>query len=415
MHDRDALAALDAADPLAPLRDLFELPPGVIYLDGNSLGPLPRATPARIERVVREEWGRGLIASWNDAGWMAAPARVGDLIARLIGAAPGQVAVADTTTVNLHKVLGALLDLAPAGRRVILSERDNFPSDLYVAEGLAAGRGLRLELCGAAEIPARLRDDVAVLMLTHVNYRTGAMHDMAALTEAARAAGALVIWDLAHSAGAVPVDLLGAGADAAVGCGYKFLNGGPGAPAFLWLHPRHAARAMPTIWGWLGHARPFDFAPGYAPAEGIARFVCGTPGVLATAALEEGVRTLLAAEAHGGMAAIRAKSLALTRIFAELVEARLAGHGLAVVTPREDARRGSQVCLSRAEGGYGIIQALIARGVVGDFRAPDILRFGVTPLYTRHVEMWDAVEALRAVLEGGVWREPRFARRGLVT
>ena len=413
--DRHACAALDAADPLAPLRDLFDLPPGLIYLDGNSLGPLPRATPARLERVAREEWGRGLIASWNTAGWMASPGAVGDLIAPLIGAAPKQVIAADSTSVNLHKTLGALLDLAPAGRRVILSERDNFPSDLYVAQGIAAARGLRLVPCDTAEITARLCDDVAVLMLTHVNYRTGAMHDMAAVTAAAHAVGALMLWDLAHSAGAVPVDLLAAGADAAISCGYKYLNGGPGAPAFLWLHPRHAARAMPTIWGWLGHARPFEFSPHYAPAEGAARFVCGTPGVLGMAALEEGVRTLHAAEPFGGMAAIRRKSLAQTRLFMDLVRGRCGGHSLAIVTPEADARRGSQVCLSRASGAYEIMQALIARGIVGDFRAPDILRFGFTPLYTGFVDVWDAVEALRDVLETGAWEDPRFARRAFVT
>lgn len=415
MTNRDACAARDAADPLAPLRAAFEMPEGCVYLDGNSLGPLPRATPARVAQVVRREWGEGLIGSWNAAGWMAAPFALGDAVAQLVGAGPGEVLVADSTSVNLHKLLGALLGLAPPERRVILSERGNFPTDLYVADGIAAQRGGRLELCAAADISARLGPEVAVLMLTHVDYRTGAMHDMAALTAAAHAAGALVLWDLAHSAGAVPVDLRAAGADAAVGCGYKFLNGGPGAPAFLWLHPRHHAAARPGIQGWLGHARPFDFAEAYEPAPGIARFLSGTPSPLAMAALAEGLRIFAEAEPLGGMAAIRAKSLALTGLFMELVEARCAGHGLRLVTPADPARRGSQVCLARDEGAYAIVQALIARGVIGDFRAPDILRFGITPLHTRFVDVWDAVEALRAVLEGGEWREERFARRGLVT
>lgn len=410
-------AAMDAADPLAPLRDLFHLPQGRIYLDGNSLGPLPRTTPARLARVAAEEWGTGLIGSWNAAGWMETPFAVGDLIARLVGAGPGQAVAADSTSVNLHKLLGALLGLAAPGRRVILSERGNFPTDLYVAEGVAAERGLRLVTVEAASIPGRLAEgDVALLMLTQVDYRTGALHDLGAMTAAAHSAGALMLWDLAHSAGAVPVDLLGAGADAAVGCGYKFLNGGPGAPAFLWLHPRHADRAMPSIRGWLGHARPFDFADRYEPAPGIARFLCGTPSPLAMAALEEGVRTLLAAEPLGGMAALRAKSLALGGLFIDLVDRRCAGRGLSVATPREASRRASQVSLRCAGGGgYGIVQALVARGVVGDFRAPDILRFGLAPLYTRFVDVWDAVEQLRAVLDSGEWRDPRFGRRGAVT
>lgn len=428
MKNRDQAAALDAADPLAPLRELFELPPGLIYLDGNSLGPLPRATAARLGQVVADEWGRGLIASWNDAGWIDLPQRVGDKIARLVGAGPGELVVADSTSVNLYKVASAALQAARAddpGRTRIVSERSNFPTDLYIAESLARQHGCELVLAATPdELPTLLDGRTALLMLTHVNYRSGRMHDMAALTAAAHAAGARVIWDLAHSAGALPVDLHGAGADYAVGCGYKFLNGGPGAPAFVWVHPRHAGRFRQPLSGWMGHAAPFAFTPGYEPAPGIARYLCGTPPVISMAALDCGVDTVLAAEPLGGMAALRAKSLALTRAFAELVEARCAGHGLALVSPRDDAHRGSQVCFTHPSAGYALIQALIARGVVGDFRAgdpshapsaADILRFGFAPLYVRFVDVWDAAEHLLQVLQSGEWQQARFAQRAAVT
>ncbi|UZD54189.1 kynureninase [Caldimonas aquatica] len=423
MLTRQDCEARDRADPLAPLREQFVLPEGVIYLDGNSLGVLPRATPARIREVVECEWGQDLIRSWNTAGWIHLPHRVGAKIARLVGAEAGELTAADSTSVNLYKVLVAASRLAQADapeRRVILSERSNFPTDLYIAQSVAQELGWALELVEADEIEARLGPDVAVLMLTHVNYRTGRMHDMAVLTRRAHEAGALAIWDLAHSAGAVPVDLKGCDADFAIGCGYKYLNGGPGAPAFVWVHPRHADRFWQPLAGWMGHASPFEFTPDYKPAAGIARYLCGTPPILSMAALECGVDTVLAAEPLGGMAALREKSLALTQLFMDLVEERCAGHGLALVSPREDALRGSQVCLTREEGGYAIVQALIARGVIGDFRAgdarmPDILRFGFTPLYCRHVDVWDAVEHLRAVLESGEWRRPEFNQRHAVT
>ncbi len=421
---RTQALALDAADPLAPLGQLFDLPAGKIYLDGNSLGVLPRATAARVQQVVTQEWGQDLIGSWNSAGWMLLPQRIGDKIARLVGAGAGELVVADSTSVNLFKVLSAALSIvrqdAPQ-RRVILSERSNFPTDLYIAEALARERGFELVLADADDIPKRLDDRVAVLMLTHVNYRTGRMHDMAALTRAAHAAGALALWDLAHSAGAVPVDLHAADADFAIGCGYKYLNGGPGAPAFVWVHPRHTERFWQPLAGWMGHAAPFEFTPGYRPAAGISRYLCGTPPVLSLAALECGVDTLLAAEPHGGMAALRAKSLALTGLFAAEVEARCAGQGLSLASPADDAQRGSQVCLARGEGAYAIVQALIARGVIGDFRAgdgaalPDILRFGFTPLYTRYVDAWDAVQHLHEVLVNEEWRRPEFNRRHAVT
>jgi kynureninase len=380
-----------------------------------------------VAQVVEQEWGRGLITSWNTAGWIDLPQRVGDKIARLVGARPGELLVADSTSVNLYKVLAAALAVqrqdAPA-RRVILSERHNFPTDLYIAQSLARQHGCELVLAERAEdLPARLaHGDVAVLMLTHVNYRSGAMHDLAALTRAAHAGGALAVWDLAHSAGAVPVDLHGGGdasaaADYAVGCGYKYLNGGPGAPAFVWVHPRLAERFEQPLAGWLGHAAPFEFTPGYRPAPGVARDLCGTPPVISLAALEVGVDTVLAAEPYaqgrGGIAALRAKSVALSRLFIERAAARCAE--LPLASPRDDARRGSQVCLAHPEIGYAVMQALIARGVVGDFRAPDVLRFGFTPLYTRFVDVFDAVEHLHAVLAGGEWREARFQQRAAVT
>lgn len=429
---RDTCAALDAADALAPLRNQFDLPEGVVYLDGNSLGVLPRATAGRVQDVIRREWGQDLIQSWNKAGWIDYPQRVGDKIARLVGGQPGEVIAADSTSLNLYKVLSVALASVRAAdpdgrRRVIVSERDNFPTDLYIAESLARQHGFTLRLVETDEIAAQFAgeagDALAVLMLTHVNYRTGRQHAMAEVTAAAHAAGALVVWDLAHSAGAVPVDLNGCDADFAIGCGYKYLNGGPGSPAFLWVHPRHLARlggdGKDALWqplaGWMGHAAPFEFTPGYRPAAGVTGFLCGTPSAIALAALECGVDTVLAAEALGGMAAVRAKSLALTDLFSALVAQRCAGNGLTLQTPTEPALRGSQVSLYRDEGAYAIVQALIARGVVGDYRAPGILRFGFTPLYLRFVDVWDAVEHLVQVLQTGEWREERFHQRAAVT
>ncbi|MDI1237624.1 MAG: kynureninase [Polaromonas sp.] len=417
--------ALDARDALRPLRDHFVLPDGVIYLDGNSLGVLPKSAAARVADVITREWGQDLIRAWNSAGWFNLPQRLGDKIAALIGAGPGEVVATDSTSVNLYKVLSAALSMAaedaPA-RKVIVSERSNFPTDLYIAEGLCRERGYRLQLVEPDEINAALTQDAAVLMLTHVNYRTGAMHDMAALTQAAHAAGVLVVWDLAHSAGAVPVDLHGAAADFAIGCGYKYLNGGPGAPAFVWVHPRHADRFRQPLSGWWGHAAPFEFTPDYRPAPGITRYLCGTQPILSLAALECGLDVFGAANALGGMAALQAKSLALTDLFITLVEERCAGHGLGLATPREHEKRGSQICLSRSEGAYAIVQALIARGVIGDFRAgsgdgrhPDILRFGFTPLYIGFEDVWHAVEHLKQVLETAEWQRPEFNQKHAVT
>jgi kynureninase len=420
MTTRQDCLALDASDPLASLREQFVLPAGKIYLDGNSLGALPRATASRVAKVVQQEWGEDLIESWNSAGWISLPQRIGDKIARLVGADAGELVVADSTSVNLFKALSAALGIAKAdapGRRVILSERGNFPTDLYIAEGLATQHGCELLLSDSPEeISGHLASGrVAVMMLTQVDYQSGRLHDMAALTRTAHQYGTLALWDLAHSAGALPVALKAAGADFAVGCGYKYLNGGPGAPAFVWIHPRHAERFRQPLSGWMGHAAPFEFTPMYRPAAGIARYLCGTPALLSMAALECGVDSVLAAEPLGGMAALRAKSLALTDLFIALIEQRCSGEGLSVITPREHALRGSQVALARSEGAYAIVQALIARDVVGDFRAPEVLRFGFTPLYTCFVEVWDAVEHLHRVLASGEWREARFNRKAAVT
>ena len=417
--NRDDCLNEDSRDPLAPLRAQFSLDrvdrEGVIYLDGNSLGVLPKAAIARITAVVEHEWGSGLIRSWNSAGWITLAERIGNKIATLVGSRPGELIVADSTSIDLFKALSAAAFVGRNAPRII-SDRTNFPTDLYIADTFAREHGKELVLIDQPEIPEHLDDRVAILMLTHVNYRTGHMHRMRELTHAAHDAGAIVVWDLAHSAGAVPIDLHDADADFAIGCGYKYLNGGPGAPAFIWAHPRHTQRMdregwRPPLSGWLGHAQPFAFDPYYEPASGIQRFICGTPPVLSLAALECGVDTVLAAS----MNAIRAKSIALTDLFIALVEDRCAGHGFTLVTPRDSAARGSQVSISVTADGYAIMQALIARGVIGDFRAPDILRFGFTPLYTRFIDVWDAVERLRQVMTSGEWREPRFSVRAAVT
>ena len=435
---RDDCFALDAADPIAALRDRFILPEGTIYLDGNSLGALPRATAARIADVITNEWGRDLIGSWNSAGWIDAPRRVGDALAPLIGARDGEVAVADSTSVNLFKVLTVALRIAQrdAARKVVVSETDNFPTDLYIAEGVVTqcGDGTSLTLVPATPSDARadaivaaLGPSTAVLMLTHVNYRSGAMHDMKRLTRIAHDAGALVVWDLAHSAGAVPVDLHDADADFAIGCGYKYLNGGPGAPAFLWVHPRHVERLdrddiRQPLSGWMGHASPFAFVSGYAPASGVDRFLCGTPAILAMTALECGIAALKG-DTRDPMPALRAKSIALTELFIACVEARCGG-ALLLATPRQAALRGSQVSFHArgvlAGHGYPMMQALIDRGVVGDFRKgatddEDILRFGFTPAYLRFVDVFDAVQIVVDAIAEEAFRDPRHHVRSAVT
>lgn len=414
-NTREACAALDARDPLAPFRARFSLPPGLIYLDGNSLGVLPAATPARLAQVIAEEWGAGLIRSWNSTargpGWVDLPQRLGDKLAPLIGAAAGTVRACDSTSVNLFKVLAAALAQRP-GRTVIVSEADNFPTDLYIAEGLASLLGQQhvLRLVAADDIEAALDEDVAVLMLSHVNYRSGRLHNMASITAAAHAKGALTVWDLAHSAGALPVQLSETQADFAVGCGYKYLNGGPGAPAFLYVAPSHQAQLIAPLSGWFGHARPFAFEPGYAPAPGVDRLLVGTPPVLSMAALEVGIDLMNEADLYQ----VRQKSLCMSALFAARIEQEFADLDLRQISPRNDAQRGSQVCFAHPQA-WPVMQALIARGVVGDVRAPDILRFGFTPLYLSYTQVWDAVTHLAEVLRNREWDAPQFHHKNKVT
>jgi kynureninase len=407
----------DAADPLAPQRARFALPDGVIYLDGNSLGARPKAALARAQEVISAEWGDGLIRSWNTAGWYDLPRRLGRLLAPLIGAAPDDVVVTDSTSINLFKVLAAALDMQAGdpARRVIVTERDNFPSDIYMAEGLAnwLARGYTVHLLDAwSDLPALLGSEtgaqVAVVMLTHVNYRTGRMLDMKTTTRQIHAAGALAIWDLAHSAGAVEVDLDGASADFAVGCTYKYLNGGPGAPAFVWVPQRHQAQFSQPLTGWWTHRAPFAMDPSYTPAAGIGRAMCGTQPVLSLALVECG----LAIFEGVPMAALRAKSLALSDLFLELVEQRCNRHPLELITPRAHADRGSQVTIMHPHG-YAVMQALIARGVIGDYREPDGMRFGFTPLYTSYQDVWQAVMVLQDILDNAAYNV--HAQRSAVT
>jgi kynureninase len=413
--NRRDFASRDALDPLSHCRARFIVPDGLIYLDGNSLGALPTITAARVADAVQRQWGQQLIRSWNEAGWIAAPRRVGDKIGRIIGAENGETLVADSTSVNLFKMLSMALTLQP-DRCVIVSERDNFPTDLYIAQGLIAQLGrrhqLRLLPSGAttADYEAAIDEDVAVVMLSHVNYRSGEMHPMRRLTDHAHAAGALTLWDLAHSAGAVPLALSAEGADFAVGCGYKYLNGGPGAPAFLYIAQRLQSEVVSPLTGWFGHAQPFAFGPDFTPANSIDRAACGTPAILGLTALEAGLDTV----ADISISDLRTKSLALTDGFIALADARLTAHGFSLVSPREHARRGSQICL-RHPNAWPICQALIARGVIGDFRAPDILRFGFTPLYSRHVDVWDAIEHLVAVMSNREWRALPQTPTGAVT
>lgn len=416
MKTRDEALALDRSDPLAHLRSRFALDAQTIYLDGNSLGVPPVAAAARARAVIDDEWRGGLIRSWNGAGWFALPRRLGDKLAPLVGAAAGETVVTDTISINLFKLLSAALreaDARDASRRVIVSERANFPTDLYIAQGLIEqlDRGYTLRLVDdPADLPAAIDDETAVVMLTHVNYRTGLMHDMGAMTEIAHRAGALALWDLAHSAGAVPVDLHGANADFAVGCTYKYLNGGPGSPAFAWVPKRHQARLSQPLSGWWGHRAPFAMDPRYTPDDGIGRFLCGTQPIVSMALVESGLDVFLETDMH----AVRRKSLALTDQFIALVESRCAGQALSLVTPRAHAQRGSHVSFEHRHG-YEVMQALIARGVIGDYREPSVLRFGFTPLYTRFVDVWDAVETLRDILERQTWRAPEFAARHTVT
>lgn len=398
---------LDAADPLRDFRERFILPEGVIYLDGNSLGALPRATPARMEQVIRGEWGEGLIRSWNDADWIGAARRVGGKIAPLIGAQPREVVAADSTSVNLFKLIAAALDMRP-GRKVILSEPGNFPTDLYMIAGLERQGLATRRLAGRDRLIDALDENVALLLLTHVHYKTGAVHDMAALTKAAHEAGALVLWDLSHSGGALPVELSAANADFAVGCGYKYLNGGPGAPAYAFVAERHHDAFHQPLTGWFGHAAPFEFSDDYAPAPGIDRLQCGTSPILGLAALEVGVELI----AEIGIEPLYAKSRALSEFFLACLGEW--GLDLELVSPLDGAQRGSQLSFRHPEA-YAICQALIARGVIGDFRDPDILRLGFAPAYLRFEDMAEAARHLREVLHMDEWNQPHFRERAAVT
>lgn len=390
-------------------RAMFDLPPGMIYLDGNSLGPLPKGVAARLAQTVSAEWGQMVITGWNRAGWMEMPARIGNRIGRLIGAEPDTVVMGDTLSIKVYQALASALEMNP-DRRVILSDTGNFPSDLYMAQGLCRtlGPDYRLVTVAPEAVEAALDDSVAAMMITEIDYRTGRRHDMARLTAQAHQVGALAIWDLAHSAGALPVQVAAGGADFAVGCTYKYLNAGPGGPAFIYVAPRHAEVARPALSGWLGHEAPFAFDPDYRPGRGVERMRVGTPPILQLAALDAALDVWDGVD----MADLRARSLALTDRFIAGVEA--ACPGLTLATPRDHAARGSQVSFRHAEG-YAIMQALIAAGVVGDFRAPDILRFGFTPLYTGEAEVDQAVAVLARIMADGSWDRPEFKTRARVT
>lgn len=424
LNSREACEAADRSDPLAGFRDEFALPEGMIYLDGNSLGARPIAAAERARDVLEREWGQDLIGSWNKNHWFELPTRIGEKIGRLIGGGAGGCVATDTTSINVFKALAAALRIqqqdAP-GRRVIVSERENFPTDLYMAQGLIDLLGER----DGARYELRLVDDqaalelllagdaaaeIAVVLLTHVNYRTGEMWRMNEVTSHVHDAGALMIWDLCHSAGAVPVDLSGAGADLAVGCTYKYFNGGPGSPAFIWVAQQHADRIEQPLSGWWGHRRPFDMAVNYEPADGASRLLVGTQPILSMATMEVGIDQALRVDQQQ----LRAKSLALTSLFISLVEDRLAGHPLTLITPLDTEIRGSHVSFRHPEG-FSVMKALIAAGVVGDYREPEVLRFGFAPLYNGYTDVWDAVEQLRRVLDEEIWRATEFQERGAVT
>lgn len=412
--------AMDASDPLAKLRDQFDLPADVIYLDGNSLGAMPRSSARRAQDVITQEWGVGLIRSWNTAGWFDMPRKLGNKLARLVGGNDNEVVVTDTTSTNLFKVMAAALrlqkDKAPQ-RRVIVSERNNFPTDLYITQGLmdllsslgSADYELRL-VDGVEGLEAALTEDVAVVLLTHVNYQTGYMYDMADITAKVHKVGAVTVWDLCHSAGAVPIDLNGANADYAVGCTYKYLNGGPGSPAFLWVHPRHQESFWQPLSGWWGHARPFAMESQYDPHQGVKRYLCGTQAITSLALVENGLDTF----ADTNMEELREKSLKLTSLFIDLVHQECAGFPLTLNTPLDTKYRGSQVGFEHPHG-FAVVQALIERGVIPDYREPKIMRFGFTPLYIGFEDVWNAVAVLKEILQSNSWDQPKFHQRGTVT
>ena len=399
---------LDASDPLAFARERFRIPAGLIYLDGNSLGALPAAAPGALATAAQQQWGANLIASWNKHGWIDWPTTIAAKLAPIVGAKANELLIADSTSVCLFKLLAAAARARP-GRRTILSQQANFPTDLYVAEGLAAMLGLELKTVQREQVAAAIGDDTAVVTLTHVDYRSAAVYDMGAINEAAHAAGALVVWDLSHSAGAIEVDLDGTGCDLAVGCGYKYLNGGPGAPAFIYVAERLQDEITNPLQGWMGHADPFAFVDDYRPVHGINRFLTGTPSILGMAALSAGIDTFDGI----AMADLVAKSRKLSQLFVDEVERRC-GDEVRLASPRDPASRGSHVVFAHPDG-YAVMQALIARGVIGDFRAPDLMRFGFTPLYTRYADVMGAAEILAGILQNREWDQPRFRARAKVT
>jgi len=404
----DKARQLDSADPLAFTRERFRLPDGVIYLDGNSLGAMPKATPAALARTIEDQWANDLIASWNKHGWIDWPTRIAARLAPIVGARPSELLIADSTSVCLFKLLAAASKARP-GRKTILSQKRNFPTDLYVAQGLAEMLGLTLKAVEPEEIVSAIDADTAVVTVTHVDYRSGAFYDMQAVNDAAKAAGSLVVWDLSHSAGAIEVDLNGNGAELAIGCGYKYLNGGPGAPAFLYVAEALQEALHSPLQGWMGHAEPFAFVDDYRPAQGILKFLTGTPSIIALAALEAG----LAIFDGIAMRDLAAKSRSLSQLFIDEVEGRC-GSEVSLASPRDPDRRGSHVVFAHPEG-YAVMQALISRGVIGDFRAPDLMRFGFAPLYNSHAEMVRAAEILADILTSREWDQPRFKQRAKVT
>ena len=408
--DRASLEALDAGDPLGHFREYFALPPGVVYLDGNSLGALPRATKAAVAAAVADDWGQNLIKSWNTAGWIDLAAEIARDLAVVTGGGADEIAVGDSISVNLFKLLGAARSLRP-DRATILADKRNFPTDLYVAEGFAGLTGMRLQLLDAPDdLAAAVTIETALVMASHVDYRSGAILDLDHLTESAHRKGALVLADLAHSAGVLPIELAARGIDMAVGCGYKYLNGGPGAPAFLYLASRHHSAARQPITGWFGHEQPFAFEPTYTPAQGIRLFQAGTPPILSLVALKEGTRIAAAAP----LEAVREKAKSLTSTFLALVDVKLGGQGFTVISPRDADQRGAQIALGHQHA-YAITQALIARDVIPDYREPDIIRFGFAPLYLRHTDIHEAVTRLADIMTQRAYDQPAYQTRAKVT
>lgn len=408
--------AWDSADELAGLRQHFDLPQGTIYLDGNSLGAMPKNALSRAQDIIQREWGADLINSWNKNHWWTLPTRLGDLLAPIVGAGDDEVIVADTTSSNLFKVVASAIRIQQhrhPQKKIILAERDAFPTDLYILQGLSEllDQGYVLKLVDQPEdLAASVTDQVAVVVLSHVNYRTGYLYDMQAVNDLIHAQDALIIWDLCHSIGAVPMNLNDTNADFAIGCTYKYLNGGPGSPAMLWVNPGLRQEAWQPLSGWWGHARPFDMSTEYTPDAGIRSFLCGTQPIVSLALVACGLDVFCQTDMHK----VRRKSLAMTDLFIQLVEQECAGHNLDLVTPRDHKYRGSHVSFRHSEG-YAIVQALIARGVIGDYREPEIMRFGVTPLYLRFQDIWEAIQHLKAVLVQREWDQEKFQTRGLVT